>query len=167
MIPFPVYLFVLIELIAVSYGDIKTNKIPNFWSLLNLVAFFVLLWVAPQYYHFGFQTFFYSTVFLVVGFVLFLLNIMGGGDSKFLFTFFLLLPVSLHRATFHNLLLSTILIGGAFFLHNVLKNLKTLFKAFMSQDLKTVKSCFGTKFSYAPVILVAWLLMGWTLRDKF
>jgi Flp pilus assembly protein protease CpaA len=33
MIPFPVYLFILIELAFVSYGDIRTNKIPNMWSL--------------------------------------------------------------------------------------------------------------------------------------
>ena len=167
MIPFPIYLFVLIELLAVSYGDIKTNKIPNFWSLFNLGAYLLLLWVAPQQYHFAFQTFIFSTVFLVVGFVLYLLNIMGAGDTKFLFTFFLLVPLSLHEVIFYYLLLATFMIGTAFFLHTVLKNLRTLFNAFLSKDLKAVKNCFGRKFPYAPVIMVAWLLMGWKLKDKF
>ena len=167
MIPLPIYLFVLIELVIVAYGDIKTNKIPNYWSLLNIATFLVLLWVAPDHYFFEFQTFIFSVAFLVVGFALFLLKIMGGGDSKFLFTFFLLLPVSIHEATFYHLLLSTVIIGGFFFLQNALKNFRTIFDAFLAYDLQTVKNCFGTKFSYAPVILVAWLWMGWTLKDKF
>lgn len=166
MMPLPVYLFVLIELVAVSYGDIRTNKIPNFWSLLNIVMFIVLLFVAPDFYSLSWQTFVYSFVFLGVGFVLFLLNIMGGGDSKFLFTFFLLLPVPVHEETLTHLLLSTILIGGFIFLQNLLKNFKVIVDAAKAYDLRTVKNCFGTKFSYAPVILVAWLWMGWTLRES-
>lgn len=167
MIPLPIYLFVLVELIAVSYGDIKTNKIPNFWSILNLIAFIVLLWIAPGYYFFEPQTFLFSAVFLAVGFVLFLVNIMGAGDTKFLFTFFLLIPVTVHETTFYHLLMSTVLIGGFVFLQNILKHFRTLLDAFKNHDLQAVKNCFGTKFSFAPVILVAWLWLGWTLRNKF
>ncbi|MCO4753808.1 MAG: prepilin peptidase [Bacteriovoracaceae bacterium] len=167
MIPWPIYLFILIELVAVSYGDIKTNKIPNLWSIINLGAFSVLLLAAPQYYTLAPQTFLYSVVFLFVGFVLFLLRIMGGGDSKFLFTFFLLVPVSMHERTFYHLLLSTVLIGTFLLVQNTLSNWKTLIFALRTKDIKTVKSCFGTKFSYAPVILIAWLWMGWNLKDKF
>lgn len=167
MIPLPIYLFVLIELVVVSYGDIKTNKIPNYWSLLNLGAFLCLLWVAPQFYFFKPETFMYSAAFLVVGFGLFLLNIMGGGDSKFLFTFFLLVPVSIHEKTFYHLLLATVIIGGFVFLQNLLRNSRTIWNALKESNLRAVKNCFGTKFSYAPVILVAWLWMGWTLKDQF
>lgn len=167
MIPLPIYVFVLIELVAVSYGDVKTNKIPNYWSILNLALFLVLLGVAPNHYHFVPETFLFSGVFLAVGFILFLLNIMGGGDSKFLFTFFLLLPVSIHEETFYYLLLSTVFIGSFFFLSNALKNRKVLWRAFLTSDIRAVKNCFGTKFSFAPVILVAWIWLGWNLKHKF
>src|SRR5690554_2682257 len=167
MIPLPVYLFVLIELLAVSYGDIKTKKIPNFWSILNLFVFIVLLFVAPHHYSFEWQTFIFSIAFLVVGFALFLLKIMGGGDTKFLFTFFLLLPISMQEETFYYLLLSTLIIGGVFFLYNTLKNFGVIWESFRVGNIQAVKSCYGTKFSFAPVILVAWVWVGWTLKDTF
>ncbi len=167
MIPWPVYLFILIELIVVSYGDIRTNKIPNLWSFLNLGAFATLLVVAPQYYSLEPQTFMYSGAFLFVGFILFLLNIMGGGDSKFLFTFFLLVPMPLQDRVFYYLLLSTVLIGTFLLIQNTLGNWNTLVNALKIKDIKTVKSCFGTKFSYAPVILVAWLWMGLSIKSTF
>lgn len=167
MIPLPVYLFLLIELLAVSYGDIKTNKIPNAWAILNLALFPVLLFVAPSVYALSGEAFLFSGAFLLVGFVLFLLNIMGGGDSKFLFTFFLLLPVSVQDQAFYYLLISTVLIGGFFFIKNIFQNHDILWRAMRTSDIKAVKSCFGTKFSFAPVILVAWIWLGWELKDKF
>ena len=40
--PLPIYLFILIELICVAWADIRTNKIVNMWSVLNLIFFLVL-----------------------------------------------------------------------------------------------------------------------------
>jgi prepilin peptidase CpaA len=165
--PFPIYLFILIELLFVSWGDVKTNKIPNIWSILNLVAFVILLFIVPDFYKFKLETFVFSTVFLIIGFILFLLKIMGGGDSKFLFTFFLLVPLAIQEMTFNYLLLSTVTIGTFVFITNIVKNFDKLKEYLRIKDYIGMKSCFGTKFSYAPVILIAWLLVGWNIRAKF
>lgn len=166
MIPLPIYLFVLIELAFVAYGDVKTNKIPNLWAILNIIAFIALLFVAPQFYEFSLQTFAFSFAFLAVGFVLFLLKIMGGGDTKFLFSLFLLVPLNLHERVFYYLLISTVIIGGFLLIQNTLKNFKPILRAILDGNTQQVKSFYGTKFSYAPVILITWIWIGFTIRDK-
>jgi prepilin peptidase CpaA len=107
----------------------------------------------------------YSFVFLLVGFMLFLLRIMGGGDSKFLFTFFLIVPMHLQEKTFEYLLISTVLVGTFVFITNVAKNFDKLKTSLKIGDHQTVKSCFGSKFAFAPVILLAWIWIGWTIKD--
>ena len=166
MIPLPIYLFVLIELAVVSYGDVKTNKIPNVWALLNIIAFIALLIVAPEFYKLKPETFAFSLAFLAVGFVLFLLKIMGGGDTKYLFSLFLLVPLNLHEKVFYYLLISTVIIGGFLLIQNTLKNFKPIWRAILDGNTRQVKSFFGTKFSYAPVILVTWIWIGFTIREK-
>jgi prepilin peptidase CpaA len=134
---------------------------------INLIAFLVLLFIAPEYYTFRPEAFIFSFVFLAVGFVLFLLKIMGGGDTKFLFSLFLLIPIKLQGTVFYYLLISTIIIGGFLLIQNTLKNFKPLWRAILDGNTRAVKSFFGTKFSYAPVILVTWLWIGFSLRNKF
>ncbi|MFP5491302.1 MAG: prepilin peptidase [Bacteriovoracia bacterium] len=163
MIPLSIYLLLVIELALVSWGDIRTQKIPNFWSLLNIVFFIFFLFFLPEIYPFAWATFLYSAVFLAVGFVLFLLKIMGGGDSKFLFSFFLLIPVSLQSRALILLLLSTVLIGGFLLLTNIGKNHEKIVAAIKTGYIRGIKECFGTKFSFAPVILLAWLWLGWEI----
>lgn len=165
MIPLAVYLYVLVNLIFVSYGDIKTQKIPNMWSVLNIIVFVILLIIYPEHYKISFDTFFFSIVFLIVGFVLFLLKIMGGGDSKFLFTFFLVVPLSAHFVTLYALIISTVMIGSFMFITNMVKNFEKIKESIMIKDHKSLKECFGTKFSYAPVILISWLFVGWYLSE--
>lgn len=165
--PLPIYLFVLIELIFVAVADIRTNKIVNLWSVLNLIFFLVLVYISPQYYFFKLDTFIYSSVFLLVGFTLFLLRIMGGGDSKFLFTFFLIVPMHLQEKTFEYLLISTVLVGTFVFITNLAKNFDKLKASLKMGDNEAVKSCFGSKFAFAPVILLAWIWVGWTIKNTF
>lgn len=165
--PLPIYLFVLIELIFVAVADIRTNKIVNAWSILNLVFFLILIYVSPKYYFFKLDTFMYSGVFLLVGFVLFLLRIMGGGDSKFLFTFFLIVPLHLQEKTFEFLLISTVLVGLFTLITNVAKNFDRLAQAIKLGDGQAMKSCFGSKFAFAPVIFLTWIWIGWTIKDTF
>jgi prepilin peptidase CpaA len=92
---------------------------------------------------------------------------MGGGDTKYLFSLFLLIPISLQGKVFYFLLISTIIIGGFLLIQNTLKNFKPLWKAILDGNTQEVKSYFGTKFSYAPVILVTWLWVGFSLRNEF
>lgn len=166
MIPISIYIYLCIVLLFVSYGDIKTQKIPNIWSILNIIVFLVLLFVFPKYYSFEFETFFFSIVFLIVGFVLFLLKIMGGGDSKFLFTFFLVVPLQAHFVTLYALIIATVMIGSFFFITNLVKNFDKIVEYAKIGDSKGIKACFGTKFSFAPVILISWIFVGWYLRDQ-
>lgn len=167
MIPLPIYLGILLELVFVSWKDIKTKKISNYWSIANILIFVILTFVLPEYYFWSWQTFLYSGVFLLIGFALFLLNIMGGGDSKFLFSFFLLIPMNLQEQSFFYLLVSTVVTGLMFFMMNFITHFKDLIRYLKIGDYKGVKSCFGSKFAFAPVILLAWLCVGWFLRKNF
>jgi prepilin peptidase CpaA len=163
MIPVAIYWFLVIELAAVAWGDIRTQKIPNYWSLLNLILFVALLLLWPSHYPLSWSIFLYSAVILFVGFVLFLLRIMGGGDSKFLVSFFLLIPVALQAKTLVSLLLSTVLIGSFMLLTNIARNYEKIVGHLKIGHIGGIKECFGTKFSFAPVILLAWLWVGWDI----
>ena len=167
MIPLPIYFGILLELVFVSLRDIKTKKISNWWAVANILIFIILTFVLPEYYIWSWRTFLYSGVFLLIGFALFLLNIMGAGDSKYLFSFFLLIPMNLQEQSFFYLLVSTVVTGLMFFLMNLITNLKDLIGYLKVGDYKGVKSCFGSKFAFAPVILLAWLCVGWFLRNNF
>lgn len=164
MIPQSVYLFLLIELIAVSYLDILSRKISNNWSILNIILFVIILFIIPESYTFEFRQFFFSMAFLIVGFILFLLKIMGPGDTKFLFSLFLIIPVSLHDSAFVCLLYSTIIAGGSLFILNTIQNFKILSLSFKIRDIGIIKKVYGKKFSYAPVILFSWIWLGWEYR---
>ncbi|MFZ8999719.1 MAG: hypothetical protein ACO20H_00315 [Bacteriovoracaceae bacterium] len=164
MIPQSVYLFLLIELVAVSYLDILHRKISNLWPLLNIIIFIIVLTIVPDVYNFELKQFFYSIAFLIVGFTLFILKIMGPGDTKFLFSFFILIPVSQHETAFLGLLYLTILMGSSLFLYNSYKNIEKIKEAFKRSDTKIIKEIYGSKFPYAPVILLSWIWFGWVNR---
>ncbi|MBD64027.1 MAG: hypothetical protein CME62_02390 [Halobacteriovoraceae bacterium] len=159
-IPAHMYVFILIEVIFVTYLDIKYKKIKNFWSLLNIILAIVLFVTLPQIYILSFVSFQYSIVFIFVGFLLYLLKIMGGGDSKFLASFFLIIPYEMQDLVFFYLLISTVIIGVLFFFRNIITKRVQLVAALKQKDLQGVKSCFGTKFAYAPVILITWIFTG-------
>ncbi len=163
MIPFPLYLFVLIELSIVAYLDVKFKKIKNYWSLLNIICAVIMFTFFSQHYPFSFEMFHFTLVFIFVGFALFMLKIMGGGDSKFLATFFLLIPLSLQENVFLYLLFATIFIGSITLIKNIIGNWSKLSESIQQKDMEGVKSCFGSKFPYAPVILITWVCLGWEL----
>lgn len=162
----PVYLFLFVELALVSYLDIKYRKIKNIWSLLNIIVAIILFGLYPQSYPLSVEMFQFAMVFIVVGFGLFMLKIMGGGDSKFLATFFLLVPLDYQEIVFYYLLIFTIIIGVIKFFHSVITNYSKLVEGFQTKNMVMIKSCFGTKFAYAPVIFLTWVWMGWILYLK-
>lgn len=159
-LPISVFIFLLMQLFLVAYGDIKTKKIPNYWSLINIAIFALLTALFPDQYRWELKTFIYPVAFFFVGFVLFLLKIMGGGDSKYLVSFYLLTPVDLHESAFLCLLLSTIIVGLFLLLMNALNNFEKIISALRYMDIIAIKQIFGTKFSYAPVILISWMWFG-------
>ena len=161
MLPIVVYLFISIQLLFVAYIDFKTKKISNVWMLINFIFFIVLTFVFPQSYDWSIQVFIFPMAFLFVGFSLFMLNIMGGGDSKYLSSLYLLVPLEHQESTFVYLLYATILVGSTLLLFNILKNLDIIILHFRMRDIAGIKRIFGKKFTYAPVIFIAWMWFGW------
>lgn len=161
MLPIVVYLFIAIQLLVVAYIDFKSQKISNTWMFINSLFFCVLTFVFPDSYVWSIQTFIFPLVFIFVGFVLFVMNIMGGGDSKYLSSLYLLIPLQFQETTFIYLLYATILVGGSLFLFNVLKNLDIIIVHLKMKDIAGIKKIFGKKFTYAPVIFIAWMWFGW------
>lgn len=160
MMSVPFYLFITIELMFVAYLDFKYKKIKNIWSLINIIVAIGLFIALPEQYPLDIKSFQYTIVFILVGFMLFMLKIMGGGDSKFLATFFLLIPLKMHDLIFYHLLIVTVIIGLGVLLKNTVSNFSQIWKSFKLRDIEGVKKCFGSKFAYAPVILFTWISIG-------
>ncbi len=161
MIPMVVFIFLSVQLLVVAYTDFKTKIISNIWLLINFIFFCLLGYIFPQQYNWHLNTFVFSIVFLIVGILLFWMNIMGGGDSKYLSSFYLLVPVAYQDTVFLYLLYTTILVGSSLFLLNALQNLDKIILLFKLQDLAGIKKIFGSRFTYAPVIFIAWMWFGW------
>jgi prepilin peptidase CpaA len=161
MIPVVVFIFLSIQLLVVAYTDLKTKKISNIWLLVNFLFFCLLTIIFPAIYYWNVSSFIYSFVFLLVGFVLFWMNIMGGGDSKYLSSFYLLVPAAFQDTVFIYLLYTTIIVGSSLLLFNALQNFDRLVVLFKMNDLSGIKKIFGSRFTYAPVIFIAWMWFGW------
>jgi prepilin peptidase CpaA len=101
--------------------------------------------------------------FIGIGFLLYLLNIMGAGDSKFLASLFLIIPLEFHLLFFEKLVISTVITGSVLITFKVFKNASTLKSYFISQYWKGIRDILKSRFSYAPVICVAWILLGFNL----
>jgi prepilin peptidase CpaA len=105
----------------------------------------------------------FALVFIVVGFGLYMFKIMGGGDSKFLATFFLLIPLNFQEQVFYYLLIITIIVGLIIFINNLIVSHEKIIESIKNKNIDGIKSCFGSKFAYAPVILITWIWFGWTI----
>lgn len=166
MLPLIVFIFVAIQLLCVAYIDIKTRKISNFWVLVNSLFFILLTFIYPEVYIWSAKMAIYPIVFIVVGFILFCLNVMGGGDSKYLASLYLLIPLEVQDETFSYLLYATVLVGGSLLVYNLVKNLDIIINQLRMGDIVGIKKIFGKKFTFAPVIFIAWMWFGWqNLKD--
>jgi prepilin peptidase CpaA len=161
VLPVVVYLFISIQLLFVAYIDFKTQKISNMWTVINFSFFIILNLIFPGIYTWSAQIFIFPVAFLFVGFALFTMNIMGGGDSKYLAFLYLLIPYQLQEIAFLYLLYATILVGSSLLLFNILKNLDIILIHIRMKDVIGIKKIFGKKFTYAPVIFIAWMWFGW------
>ena len=157
------YLGILLCLVAVAWIDFKTQKISNRWSLFNLIAFVGLLFVSPLH-QLNFSTFIYPGLMLTVGFLLFVLRVMGAGDAKYLASLFLVIPLKWQAPFFELLALSTCLVASVLIIVNILRNYSKVIREIRNRNLKGISSCFGTRFSYAPVILFAWVWFALEFR---
>ena len=161
MMPLMVFIFISIQLLVVAYVDFKTRKISNVWILINFLLFCVLTFLFPKIYLWSFSAFLFPVAFLVVGFALFVMNIMGGGDSKYLSSLYILVPLGFQETVFLYLLYTTVIVGSSLLLFNALKNFDRIVILVRIGDVVGIKKIFGKKFTYAPVIFIAWMWFGW------
>lgn len=159
-----IYALISLELLIVAWGDFKTKRIPLLWSILNIIVFILFVIFLPEYYEISLSSLFYSLAFFVVGFGLFYLNIMGGGDSKFLATLFLLIPNAHHEIYFTCLLYVTVVVGGFLLLKNTLMNYERVLVILSARQFSDLKQIYGKKFVYAPVMFVSWLVYGYIIK---
>jgi Flp pilus assembly protein protease CpaA len=103
--------------------------------------------------------------FIGLGFLLYLLNIMGAGDSKFLAGLFLIVPQKFHAIYFEKIVITTI-ISGFFLLFLKLIHNRFILRAYLLSGYWIgIFDLVKSRFSYAPVIATAWVLLGvdlWT-----
>jgi prepilin peptidase CpaA len=157
VIPHWLYLLFLVELVVVSWLDFKTKKILNIWTYLNLALAFTL--IALNFSEpWSYQQMFYPLIVFIAGFFLFIVKIMGAGDVKFLSSFLLCLPYNTQLIFGNQLLLSTIIVAGILLIVNFSRHLTLISSQLKIGNYKgIIQQCFGTKFSYAPVMLLAWI----------
>lgn len=158
-----VFAFVLAELLIVGWIDFKTQKISNKWILVNLVSALVLYIAARDLYPLSWETLIFPVGFILVGFLLFLLNVMGAGDSKFLASLFLLIPLEYQLLFFEKLVVSTIITGSILLTFKVISERERLKAYLLSRYWPGIRDTIKSRFSYAPVVTVAWILLGFNL----
>lgn len=151
---------VLFELITVAWIDFKSEKISNKWILINCFASILFHLLARNLYPLDWGVFIFPVGFIVVGFFLYLMNVMGAGDSKFLASLFLVIPLEFHLPFFEKLVISTLLTGGILFLYRILVNGSKIKAYFLSRSWEGIREALKSRFSYAPVIFLAWIILG-------
>ncbi len=151
---------ILSELLCVSWIDIRIKKISNWWFLVHVAIFMIFYFLDPITYSLTMSTFFFPIGFLVIGFGLFWVGIMGAGDSKFLASFFLMIPSGFHLLMFEKLLYSTLTVGFVMLSFKIARDFRVIKAYALSTYWRGIVSSIRSRFSYAPVILLAWLMFG-------
>jgi len=159
-LPSELYLFLLVELAAVAWLDLKYRKISNVWVILNIVLFIFAYFILKGRFVFQLQQMYYPFIFFIVGFAFYTLKIMGGGDSKFLVSIYLLTPLGFHEDFLFCLLYVTIIVGMSQFSYNTYVGRNHLSAFWRSRDVTYLKKCYGKKFPFAPIILLSWIIFG-------
>jgi prepilin peptidase CpaA len=154
------YFAILIELAIVSWIDIKTKKISNLWAVVNLSLALGLYVFYPDFFPLEWELLVFPVGFTVVGFFLFLLKVMGAGDSKYLASLFLVIPLEYQTVMFEKIIYSTFVVGFIMLVMKIIKDFKIIKVYAFSQYWKGMRESVRSKFSYAPVIFLAWLLLG-------
>jgi prepilin peptidase CpaA len=157
------YFFLISELLWVAWIDIQTKKISNIWSGLHVLLAFILYFLPITTYSFRWEVLIFPIGILVLGFLLYLVNVMGAGDSKYLASLFLIIPLDAQSIFLKKLIISTMMTGGLLLIFQILKKWPVLRAYLWSRYWKGLKETVRSRFSFAPVIGVAWILFGWEL----
>lgn len=151
---------ILVELLIVSVVDLKKKKISNIWFVLNIALAVIFHFSMKETFPFSAEMFIFPLGWILGGFLLFLLKIMGAGDSKYLASLFLVVPVEYHMVLFGKLVSSTLIVGIILVTMKIIKDFKTLKAYTLARYWAGILETIRSRFSYAPVILLAWILFG-------
>ena len=155
-----IFLLIGLELLIVSWWDLKQKRISNWWPIINMFIGVGLYLLLPLEYVFSWEIFIFPVGFILIGFVFFLLKIMGAGDSKFLASLFLLVPVEFHLMLLEKLVHATVAVGAILLIGNMLRDPAKLRAFLLSGYWQGLRNIIKSHFSYAPVIGLAWILFG-------
>ncbi|TDJ05742.1 MAG: hypothetical protein E2O68_06070 [Deltaproteobacteria bacterium] len=161
--PLEGYIFLGVQLLIVALIDFTKKKISNYWPIQNIVIFLVIIIFYQDFYLISWQHFYFPLGILLGGFFLFLVKVMGPGDTKYLFSLFLLLPFQDQKILFLCLIYVTILVGSILLLLHIIQNFGKIKMAFKLASWAPLKGVFGTRFTFAPLILLAWIWYGWEI----
>jgi prepilin peptidase CpaA len=163
-VPLSFFYAITFELLIVTYLDFKTKKISNYWPIINLALFVCATLIYPGVYKWQIETFYFSIVIFLVGLLLYFVstNILGAGDTKYITTLFLLVPITFQPLLLEYILYMTIIVGMCGLLMNIIKNFVKIKTALITKEWRSLKGIFGVKKNvYAPIIFVAWIILGW------
>jgi prepilin peptidase CpaA len=155
-----IYALILIQLIWVSWVDLKTKKISNNWFMINAFLAIVAYITLPQMYHLTLNALILPFTIVMVGFLFYILRIMGAGDSKYLAGLFLLVPIEFHFQFLEELLKSTLFTGAILLISRMVVRFSEIKVLFLTLHWRGMVGVVSSRFSYAPVILLAWILLG-------
>lgn len=155
-----IYYLILAQLVIVSWIDIKTKKISNLWLLVNLVLGVAFHFIFPETYPWEWATLLFPLGWLLVGFLLFVLGIMGAGDSKYLASLFLIIPLEQQVIMLEKIIYATLVVGFITLTFKLAKDFQKIKAYAFSTYWKGLVTSIRSSFSYAPVVLLAWILLG-------
>lgn len=157
---FLIFSLIFSQLSIVAFIDFKTHKISNIWTIINACVAGALYLLLPDFYNWSWEVLLFPVGFIVFGFLFFLAGIMGAGDSKYLASLFILLPFEYHAIFFEQLIISTIVVGAVLIILKAIPNLSQLKTYFLTKHWQGFRDIIRSRISYAPVMLLAWILMG-------
>ncbi len=138
-----IYFFLFIELLVVSYFDLKYKIIKNEWAILNLVITLVMYIFFQDYRWMDFfENGMIPIICLFLGMIFFYVKIMGAGDSKYLFSFLFMHTKDIQSEIVFSILIAMMIIGIIIYV------------------LKLFYFPLPNKIPFAPIILLGWLIWG-------
>ena len=161
--PLSAFLILGIQILIVAIIDFRTKKISNIWPIMNIMIFILAKIFFRDTLPFSWDILLFPLGILAIGFVLFLLKVMGPGDSKYLFSLFLLIGTSEQKTLFLCLIYVTILVGSILLILHIIQNFGKIKMAFKLASWAPLKGVFGTRFTFGPLILLAWVWYGWEI----
>lgn len=157
-----IFIAILIQLVTVTWIDVRDKKISNYWILINIALSILFHLFFREIYPLSWEILIFPVGFIAIGFFLFVLGIMGAGDSKYLASLCLVIPLNYHLAFLEKLVVSTLIVGFVLLSIKILKNFSDVKTYLLSGYWSGLRSVIKSRFSYAPVILLTWILVRLT-----